>query len=82
MKKFMKGLIAAGLTFAMITPVFAEDPSPVKVGSVIEIQIGDKPAPTGTTVVKMKMLMLLSKMKQQTIRHLMKLRMQLIQANP
>ena len=51
MKKFMKGLIAAGLTFAMITPVFAEDPSPVKVGNVTINQIGDKPAPEGTKVV-------------------------------
>ena len=52
MKKFMKGLIAAGLTFAMITPVFAEDPSPVKVGSITDIQIGNKPAPEGIKVVR------------------------------
>ena len=52
MNKFMKGLIAAGLTFAMITPVFAEDPSPVKVGSITDIQIGNKPAPEGIKVVR------------------------------
>ena len=80
MKKFMKGLIAAGLTFAMITPVFAEDPSPVKVGNVTINQIGDKPAPEGTKVVADKDVNVA--FKEQTIRHLMKLRMQLIQANP
>ena len=51
MNKFMKGLITAGLAFAMITPIFAEDPSPVKVGNVTINQIGDKPAPEGTKVV-------------------------------
>ena len=52
MNKFMKVLITTGLAFAMITPIFAEDPSPVKVGSITDIQIGNKPAPEGTTVVK------------------------------
>ena len=52
MNKFMKGLVAAGLTFAMITPVFADDPSPVKIGSVTVNQIGDKPAPEGIKVVR------------------------------
>ena len=52
MNKFMKVLITTGLAFAMITPVFAEDPSPVKVGSITDIQIGNKPAPEGIKVVR------------------------------
>lgn len=49
MNKFMKGLMACGLAFALATPVFAEDGSPLKGGIVDDssIKVDGKPV-TGT----------------------------------
>lgn len=45
MNKFMKGLMACGLAFALATPVFAEDGSPLKGGTVdnSSIKVDGKP---------------------------------------
>ena len=57
MNKFMKGLMACGLAFALATPVFAEDGSPLKGGTVNNgsIKVDGKPVEGATAKLDQKL---------------------------